>query len=172
MSDGLKVVGLNAFDQSVKHWLGAVEKQAADAAVGLAKQVFSNILMNSPQYSGDYTAGWGVGYNQIVSNFREGVFPDKTFPCPDPFGRGDMEPINHAKANANWGTLALGQTIYISNDAHHDQNYAWLIENGQINFRAPNMGASNVARGAIRKIGNRFHTLTKSNLDALRNLPV
>ena len=56
MSDGVKVTNLSAFDAQVEAWFAAVEKAAAEAAVGLAKRVFDKVLIESPQYSGDFAA--------------------------------------------------------------------------------------------------------------------
>ena len=176
MSDGLKVVGLDKFDQSVKRWLGAVEKQAADAAVGLAKQVFSNILLNSPQYSSDFVSGWKVDVDSIVPRFESEAVPGAAKwgvgGDVEPFGRGDQPGMDYAWSHAQFTPIRLGQTIFIHNSAKHDEPYAWLIEEGHITFRTPNMGADHVASNAISRVSRRFGALTKTQLDALRGAGV
>ena len=52
--------GLPQFNAEVKKWFAAVEREAAKAATGLAKQVFEKVLEESPQNSGDYVANWKV----------------------------------------------------------------------------------------------------------------
>lgn len=164
------LVGLEAFDATVKGWLKDVEKEAAEAAVGLAKLAFDNLLRNSPQYSGDFTSGWGIGYGNVVSNFKAGRWPEKAYKSIDPFGRGDVVAIEQAKADAKWGTLKLGTPIYISNDAHHDEAYAWKIENGQISFRTPNMGSDHLVERACAYVGKRYASIGKSQLEFLRSV--
>lgn len=51
-------VGLEAFDATVVAQ-GRGER-GCEAAVGLAKMAFDNLLRNSPQYSGDFAAGWST----------------------------------------------------------------------------------------------------------------
>ena len=179
MSDGVEIKGLDAFDRQVKAWFGAVEKAAAQAAVGLAKQAFDNILINSPQFSGDFTANWrhsvGAPDTRFTVNAISGAarFRGHTDEHGvEPFGRGDSVAIEYAKSHATWTTPKLGQTIYLSNSAVHDEPYAWLIEGGKINFRSVNSGADHVVRNAATRMNNRYSTLTKSKFDFLRSLGV
>lgn len=179
MSDGVEIKGLDAFDRQVKAWFGAVEKAAAQEAVGLAKQAFDNILINSPQFSGDMVANWAVGVGAPVVSVKVDVIPGAARfrghtdeQGIEPFGRGDYPAIEYAKSHATWTTPKLGQTIYLSNSAVHDEPYAWLIEGGKINFRSVNSGADHVVRNAATRMNNRYSTLTKSKFDFLRSLGV
>jgi len=164
--------GLNAFDAAVRGWFDAVEEAAAEAAVGLAKEGFEKILRNSPQYSGDFTAGWGVGYGEVVSNFKAGRYLEQTFPSEHPFQRNDAPAMNDARQAAIWKAPKLGTSIYISNDAHHTDAYAWKIENGEIDFRTVNMGADHLVSNVVKSLGRNHTTIGKSGLAALRGFGV
>lgn len=165
------VKGLEAFDSAVQGWFAAVEKAAAEAALGLAKQGFEKMLRNSPQFSGDFASGWGIGYGKVVSNYKVGRFPGKEFGTgSDPFGRGDEPAMTAARAAADWHLPKLGESIYISNDAQHDEPYAWKIENGEIAFRTPNMGADHLVEHAVKFLGRTFPVLGKSQLEALKGV--
>ena len=58
---GVKVLNLDAFDASVQSWFTAVKGAAEQAAVGLARRIFDKVLLESPQFSGDFAANWKVG---------------------------------------------------------------------------------------------------------------
>lgn len=165
--------GLGDFDAKVKGWFAAVETAAGAAAVGLAKNVLDNALVNSPQFSGDYTASWRVGIGTVDTSYEVGAVQMRPDNFGDfiPFGRGDAPAIQFAKAKAAsvWPTkLPLGTSIYISNSARHDEPYAWKIENNQINFRSVNMGAYDVGRNAVKRVWRRFNTINKTQLDVLK----
>ena len=178
MSDGLEINGLDAFDRQVMAWFGAVEKATAQAAVGLARRVFDKVLIESPQYSGDFAANWQVSVGVPSTKFTVGVIRPKIKAYADsdgirdfePFKRGDPEAVAYAKSHAAWPELKLGQTIYISNSAEHDEPYAWAIENGKINFRPVNAGADAVARRSMAFVANRYPTITSSQFSVLRRL--
>lgn len=158
-----------AFKGQVSAWVSAVREAAAEAAVGMAKEAFEKILRNSPQYSGDFVAGWGVGYGSIVSNFKEGQVPGN-LDTDGPFSRGDQPGMDIARQAAKWQKLKLGTSIYISNDAKHDEPYAWKIEKGEINFRTPNMGASKLVEHAVKSLGRNYAKINKPELAILRRV--
>ena len=177
MSVALSVSNLAEVNSKVKAWFGAVEDAARDAVVGLAKEVLDNALINSPQYSGDYTASWRVTVNHIDTTYEKDAIPgaarwnqDKDGPAP--FGRGDQQAIEFALAHnaAVWSTIKLGGTVYITNSAQHEDAYAWKIENNQITFRTPNMGAYRVGQNAVEKIARRHPTITKAQLNSWKAL--
>jgi hypothetical protein len=165
----LQVKGLDAFNATVNQWLGNVEKAAAEAAVGLAKQVFNQILYTSPQYSGDFVANWKVGYGSVDSSFQGRVFNAELYNADEPFKRGDTKAIRHAQANANWRPLTkLGQSIFLSNSAAHDEPYAVKIEQGMIKLRSVNAGAAHVVRRAVTAYSNRYAKINAAQLAVLR----
>ena len=180
MSDGVKVTNLSAFDAQVKAWFAAVEKAAAEAAVGLAKRVFDKVLIESPQYSGDFTANWQVSVDAPSTKFTIGVLRPKLHGYADsvgirgiePFKRGDPEAIAYAQSHAIWPSIKLGQTIYLSNSANHDEDYAWKIEDGKIKFRMVNQGADHVGKRSLDFVAHRYPVINKSALAILRRVGV
>lgn len=168
MSGGPK--NLASFNASVVGWFKAVEEAAAEVAVGLAKKSFEKLLINSPQYSGDFVAGWGVGYGKVVSNFKAGRYHEQKWGSGSPFQRGDEPAMNDARQAAQWGRLKLGTSIYISNDAHHTDAYAWKIENGEITLRTENMGASHLVSTTVASMGRVHKTIDRAGLAILRKV--
>lgn len=179
MSVGLSVTAasLAATNKTVNDWFAAVKDAARDAAVGLAKEVLDNALINSPQFSGDYTASWRVSPKVVDYTFNNDAIPGAARwgqhgDVPEPFGRGDPEAIEYAERhNAYvWGMISFGDTIYISNSSQHAEAYVWKIENNQIRFRRPNMGAYRVGQNAIEKIARRHPKITKTQLESWKAL--
>ena len=165
MSVGLRVEGLPEFDSAVDAWFGAVEKVAAKAAVVLTNRVFDNILINSPQFSGDMTSSWRVSFNGYVDGrFEKNAIPGaarygEKEKGVEPFGRVDAAAIQHAYSQVTWPSdFKLGTPIYISNSATHDEPYAWLVEDGKIKFRPENAGADHVCGNAVKRVAARFST--------------
>ena len=169
MSDGLKVTNLDAFDRQVKHWLGAVEKATCEAAVGLAQVMFDQIVTEGPQYSGDFVANTTVNVGPAPQpRFQEDVLGT---PLASPHEMGDAEAIQHAWSQAKWpSNLKLGQTIWISSNAKHDEAYAWKIENNEIALRPENAGAYRIYGRARDYTVHRFSYIGHTHLQALRKV--
>lgn len=163
----LKVSGLAEFDAAVKGWLGAVEETAAKTAVSIAKDTFGMLLRGSPQYSGDFTASWRVGYNNVDRTYEQNLFSDDLFSA-GPFQQGSHKAMDFARAKAKWRPLKLGEHIYISNSATHTEPYAWKIESGQIKFRAVNSGSEHLVRRTVTFLGNIYQTLGKPQLGSMK----
>lgn len=176
MSVALK--GIGKFDAAVKAWFASVETASAAVAVGLARRVFDKVLIESPQYSGDFAANWKVTIDAPASDFNADAVDKKRRGYPDatgineftPFKRGDPEAIAYAKAHAAWTPIKLGQSIFISNSAEHDEKYAWQIEHGIIKFRPVNAGAGAVGRRSVAFVGHRFPVIGKSQFEILRRV--
>lgn len=172
--------GIGKFDAAVKAWFASVETASAAVAVGLARRVFDKVLIESPQYSGDFAANWKVTIDAPApaSAFNADAVAKKRHGYPDatgiheftPFKRGDPEAIAYAKAHATWASIKLGQSIFISNSAEHDELYAWQIEHGIINFRPVNVGAGAVGRRSVAFVGHRFPVIGKSQFEILRRV--
>ena len=160
------LAGLDKFDAAVRGWFADVEEAAAEAAVGLAHEAFTEILENSPQFSGDFTA------NTRVSTTGT---PDRTFveglgggTMHNPFQMGAIPAQLTAMGNAQWTTPKLGTSIFISSTAKHDENYAWKIERGEIALRDVNQGADHIYERAMRTTQHRYVNIGKVQLEALR----
>ena len=165
--------GKEKFDADITAWLLQTKVVAAEAAVGMAKQAFEQILKGSPQYSGDFTSGWGVGYGKVVTNFVAGRFPEHAYGKNKPYSMASPEPMEAARNAAQWGTPALGTTIYISNDAAHEGDaYAWAIEEGRINLRPENQGASGMVRDALSYLKQNYSQMSSAQLATLRGVGV
>ena len=169
MSDGVKVTNLTAFDANVQAWFAAVEKATAEAAVGVAREAFEQIIETGPQYSGDFVANTkvSVGAPAPLSAFQPFVLHDSTH---DPFKMGDSPAMEYAKSHAVWPTIKLGQTVFVSSSAKHDEFYAWKIEKGQIKLRPENAGAVAIYARAARHVGNRYNFIGGSQMDWLRKV--
>lgn len=173
---GVKVKdgSLAKFNESVQGWFSRVRTAAEGAAVGLGKEAFEQILETSPQYSGDFTANWKVSVGTPDTTFTIDVIPSRVSSPDDdgirhsePFKRGDGEAIAYAKSRAKWPVLKLGQKLFISNSANHDEPYAMKIENGEIKLRPVNKGADHVVRRSTQYVLNRYSRIDKVQLQAL-----
>lgn len=161
----IKVTNLSTFNAEVEKWFAAVEKAAAEAAVGLAQVALDEILENSPQYSGDFVANWKVG-NSVTSDFTMNAVGGMNSKVP--FKRGDNPAIAYAKSQAKWPTPSLGKAIYLYNNAKHDEPYAPKIEKGEIKFRDVNEGADHPVRKAMLNVSFLYTNIGPVQLDGLR----
>lgn len=172
----IKVRNLDSFDATVQGWFSAVREAAAEVAVGLAKQAFNQLLYTSPQYRGDFVANWRVSVGQPDTTFVENAVAPSAGTYTgrlsfEPFEKGSPQAVTYAKAMAK-GKLdgfRLGQRIFISNSAAHDEPYAWKIEDGLIKLRPVNAGAAHVVARALAFVhGRNRYINTPGHLAALR----
>ena len=152
----LKVTNLSQFDTEVRAWKARVEAATAQVAKGVAMFTLKAILKTSPQYSGDFVANWNVSIGS----------PDYTFnPLPvgefSRYKEGDPRAINVALSKVSIGAYKLGQTIWLTNAAHHDDNYAVLIEENRIKFRPENPSGGRVVARAIQATQSSFSRINK-----------
>ena len=172
----IKVLNLDSFDETVQRWFSKVETAAAEAAVGIAREAFEQILKTSPQYSGDFVANWKVSKSATDSSFTPDALDGYK---PDMFGRNTLPPLfqmgstpamSYARANAKWPKINLGESVYLHNSAKHDYDdfYADRVEKGLIRLRPENAGASHVVARAVGIIGFTYHNISAANLTHLR----
>ncbi len=173
-------VGLDKFHSEVKAWITAVEVASQQAAVGLGEVALTFILEEGPQYSGDFVAGWEVGFNTPVNIWRPpqaggaGLIKKG---LADPREKGDPTSIDYAlnRAAPRFEAASkqpLGSSIFLSNSAYHDEPYAWKIELGEIKFRPENPDASRLVSRAVDYVGRRFSTIGRTQLSVLRSIGV
>lgn len=173
-------VGLDKFNAEVRAWVSAVEAASQQAAVGLGEVALTFILEEGPQYSGDFVAGWEVGFNTPVNIWRPpqaggaGLIKKG---LADPREKGDPASIDYALNRAAprfkaAATQPLGTSIFLSNSAVHDEPYAWKIERGAINFRPVNPDASRLVSRAVDYVSRRFGTIGRTQLNILRSVGV
>ena len=174
----VKVNNLNEVNATVLAWFGAVKAAAEEAAVGMAKVAFEQILKEGPQYSGDFVANTKVSFGTVDASFTPNALGwrrEHRFGPANPaenlaFKRGDTPAIDYAMSRANWAGFKLGQPIFITSNAVHDSEpYAIKIETGQIAFRPVNEGADHVYRNAYNFVASRYGTIGFGELNQLRN---
>ena len=161
--------GLDAFDAKVKGWFAAVTEAVGEAAVGLAHQAFTEILETAPQYSGDFVANTRVNVGFPLTTFDPFVVDPGVH---RPYKMGDPTAQQHAIQQAVWTVPKLGQSIFISSTAKHDDFYSWKIEEGSIKLRPENQGADHIYRRAAANTQHRFGVIGKVQFDILRKVGV
>lgn len=177
-----RVDGLTEAKATFATWMKQVEKTAMRAAAGLASEALKEMLVKGPQYTGDFVSSWTVSFDTPAQFFRPwpqgaavraGLRADNS--NVEPYAQGDIPAIEYALARATPRFAAaalrpLGTTIYLSNNAVHDEYYAWKIENNQINFRPQNkvMGDPHHLREqGIGYVLNRYRQLDRAKLQSL-----
>ena len=176
----IKLNGLGKFDSDVKKWFRAVEVAAGEAAAGMAAQSFNQVLYTSPQFTGDFVANWRLNIGSPDTTFVPyAVAPSASTYAGrlgfEPFGMGDTQAIRYAKVQmaGKLQGFKLGQSIFLSNSAKHDEAYAPLIEAGLINLRPVNSGAAHVLERALRFVrGRNSNIKSAAHLAALRRIGV
>lgn len=169
---GVKVKdgSLAKFNESVQGWFSAVRESAEAAAVGLAHEAFEQIIETAPQGSGDFVANTNVSVSHPVYEFFENPVGNRNSASA---GRGDEQAMNRARSKADWSSIRsgmiLGESVFISSKAKHDQYYSVLIEEGKINLRPVNQGADHIYRKARNYVANHYGQLDRAKLAVLRN---
>jgi hypothetical protein len=168
----IEVQNLDKFDASVQRWFRSVEAAVTESATGMAKTALRSILNNSPQYTGDFVANWKVSVNSIDSSFTTNAIGGQD--TTTPYQIGDSKAIRYAINKAKWPKLKLGDAIFLSNSAHHDDigGYAWKIEEGSIKFRPMHVDAHHVVTRALYSVAIMNNPLTRGRIDALRKVGV
>ena len=146
------------FDQ-IDAWEAEVNAMAVKYCKGIAVSIFSSVVNKSVQYSGDFAANWKYSLNEVDTSFTpnavRGLSFATLFKPIDEVGGGDsLRAVRYAIGNArgNDDAFKLGDTIYISNSAEHDEPYAMGIEDGTIKLRMK-QNAEPLGR-AIREVMN------------------
>ena len=174
----IEVLNLDSFDATVQGWFKAVEAAAAEAAVGLAHEAFEQILETSPQFSGDFAANWTVATTATASSFQpnalDGYRPDAKGrnTLPPLFQMGSSPAMDYARSKAKWPKIKLGESLFLTNSASHEEPYAFLIEHGLIRLRPVNEGAEQVVARAASIVGFTYHNIGSVKLSHLRKFGV
>lgn len=147
-----EIANLSQVDDQITRWEAYIYELTRQAARGLAVTIFKGAVERSAQYSGDFAANWKYQVGAPDPSFQENAITQKFRgwggdlskgpPEMQPRIMGDPEAVGYAFA-ANRGRdadFALGDTIFISNNAVHDEPYAWKIEANRIKFRDGNEG--------------------------------
>ena len=174
------LAGLEQFDRVVNTWFEDVASAAQEAAAGMAEVALTYILEESPQFSGDFVAGWEASFSTPSLIWRPpqaggaGLIKKG---LTEPREKGDPDSIDYALSKAAprlsaAGRQLLGTPIFLSNSASHDEPYAWKIERGEIEFRPENPNASRVVERGAEFVYRRFSTIDRSKLAVLRSVGV
>lgn len=147
--------------------MSGVRGTAEAVTKGLVFRMLNTILYNSPQFSGDFAANWRISIGTPDYTFEPISIGDIFHFMPrgsNPRKQGDPVPIN--KSLARMPALAgfkLGQVIWLTNSAYHDESYAILIEENRINFRPENPSGGRVVAKAIQMVQSRYSRISKND---------
>lgn len=139
----LKVTNMAEVFGEIDLWLKEVEAEIVGIANGLAYQALITVEHHSAQFSGDFAANWNLSVNIPDTSFQAGIFPGHQWPTGhDPFIMGDAPAMQYAydAARGKLSGMKLGDTIWLTNAASHQEAYAEKIEAGRVNFRRGNDG--------------------------------
>lgn len=87
---------------------------------------------------------------------------------PNPFEMGSTPAMEYARSRAMWPTVQLGESVFLTNSAKHDEPYNIAIEKGTIYLRPVNEGAVNVMQRAVHTLSFTYQNIGPVQLDGLR----
>lgn len=165
----------------IDEWEAQVYEATRRAVMGLSIKMFHRVIEKSAQYSGDFAANWKIQPKVVDTHFEPNVLSHRSKPWDgstrkrlgpefQPRIMGDPAAKQYA-LSANAGRLSgfqLGDDIWISNSAAHDEPYAWKIEDGKIKFRAGNRGAP--VKQAFDMVSSAYSVIGPSELSRLRRM--
>jgi hypothetical protein len=155
----IRITNRGLFSVVVGHWIDSVRVGAEKAVAKIMKDAQIFATLQSPTFTGDFASNWNVSYGT----------PDTTF-VGVPKGYAELEagPLDSSAGLSpgrfNMVGFQLGQTAYLTNASFHDEPYAWLIENGKINFREVNKGRDHVGQRTGTHLSNTYAKITKGML--------
>lgn len=169
----IEVKNSGDFIKALDDWEGAIIDMTWRAVQGLAKELLITLVNNSAQFSGDFAANWNYSVGVPNYTFRENIFGGRYLQVEvGQYGRpvgvtsklimGHQAALKEALARVKGSSFQLGQTIYLTNSAAHDDAYADMIENGTIKFRSGNIGQP-VAR-SLATVSGKYSIISGSQL--------
>lgn len=137
-----------SFISAISAWEASAVAELEAVATGYIAEAFRYLVSNSAQGSGDFAANWNYSLNRPDYSFtRDAVDGGRvrdivSFVLQDRV-MGHPLAVNYAidHAKAAQAQFKLGDRVYFTNVATHDEQYAWKIEDNKISFRAGNEGA-------------------------------
>lgn len=147
----LEIKNLDELVRQLEKWEGDVYEHARQVFVGLTVKYFKALVTTSAQYSGDFAGNWNYSIGRPDYTFKDNLFPgrdranvsDARIDSINPRrGEGDGEAVSYAfkRARSQILNVALVDTVYFTNAAHHDEPYADLVYEDKIKFRPANRG--------------------------------
>ena len=161
---------LQRFNSEVNAWLLKAEELAVNVARGLAVEVFKRAVNGSPIFSGDFMVNWKFEVGSVTPSFTP-ITPVDTYEHAESghlhryfteidqtgYSRPMLRDMAYAEnLGKELGVTRLGPTIYIHNSAEHDQEYAIMIENNTIKWRAENQKMGEPGSKAISAVAADF----------------
>jgi hypothetical protein len=138
MYEMLSINNTSSFNAQLTAWNKELEQTAEDVAKGLAREILITLSENSAQYSGDFAANWNLSVGAPNYEYKEDIF---NLLSPEIMGHRRAIDYSINKMNRASLPFTLGQTLYVTNSSIHDEDYAPMIENNEIDFRPGNIGS-------------------------------
>jgi hypothetical protein len=167
------VIGLAEFNRKIEAWQDATRLRVELVAKAYVHEALNYILETSPQYSGDFAANWNVSLGTPNYTFKEnalnsyksiwGGSAGKPFKLHNEvFGKGSRPAIDYALSRANpvIASYRLGQKVFLTNAAEHDEYYAIKIENNTIKWRPINEGAGHIMARTLGRMKTKYTVIT------------
>jgi hypothetical protein len=172
----IEIKNAGDFNNAIDDWEASLYDMTWRATQGLARELLITLVNNSAQFSGDFAANWNYSVGTPNYSFKENVFNGRYLKTAiGPYGRpqgitsklimGHQAALQVALAKVKSSGFALGQTIYLTNAAHHDEPYAEMIESGTVKFRSGNIGHP-VAR-SLALVSTKYSVITGNQLTTL-----
>lgn len=127
--------------ETIDKWQTDVARMTEKYCRGVSVAIFRQAIENSVQYSGDFAANWKYNLNTVDTSFTpealHGRVPHGSLftPIDDTGDTWQAREISVRNARGKDDAFKLGDIIYISNSAAHDEPYAVGIEQGTIYLR-------------------------------------
>lgn len=137
----LRVKNLARVMEQAERFLARAEREATEAARGLAAELANRMIENSPQWSGDFASNWRFSVNSVDYSHDEGDVPPKSGSIPEPWQQFSRPAVQMGKAKIRGmdASFKLGDTIFISNSSSHGgETYAGDIFSGKVRLREVN----------------------------------
>lgn len=145
------------FQTQVNAWVNSVRRGTERAVYRMMVDAQTFATLASPTFSGDYASNWNVSFGKPDVTFVAGGIDFYADNYPGPvsraWGKGNVAPASSFK---------LGQTAYLTNAAEHDEPYAWLIEEGKINFRPENVGRDRIAQKTLDHLAHNYKSIKRT----------
>ena len=115
---------------------------------GVIREAFTMLVMNSPQWSGNFTANWNIGKNSPDYSYSEIQAKDDPETDRRPFQRGRAPAtVTAMQKLSKLSGVTLADRVYITNATPADTGdyLGNSMLNGQVNLRPVNLVDGKVA---------------------------
>lgn len=148
ISAGIRAADLARFDQALESEFLRVELALSKKFQAVAKQAFTMLVTNSPQWSGNFTTNWNYSVNTPDYSYTPSATKDEASFDRTPFEKGSDPAVAQTLSKVfNLNGLSWRDTVFITN-ATPDDSGGYLGENmesGKVNLRPVNLVNGKVA---------------------------